>query len=85
MAFFFTEPTNSTILLDQALGKTLPICMRYDSGRNLFPIPVLGRRKNKQTNKKKPRWVRESRAQIILKARKKRGPRPRIQKSWFIL
>ena len=44
---FFMEPTNTAILLDHALGETLPICMKHGSGRNLFPSPVLGKRGKK--------------------------------------
>ena len=62
---FFMEPTNTAILLDQALGETLPTCMKHGSGRNLFSSPVLGKRGEKKT---KP-WTgeRESRAQIDIK------------------
>lgn len=52
---FFMEPTNTAILLDQALGETLPICMKHGSGRNLFPSPVLGKKGEKNPNP----WIGE--------------------------
>lgn len=47
---FSMGPANIAIFLDQALGKTPPICMKHDSGRCLFPSPVLGKRGEKKQN-----------------------------------
>lgn len=57
VTFFFMEHTNSRILFNQALRKTLPVYLRYDFGRNLFAVPLLGRKEKKKNKKTKTQDV----------------------------